>query len=157
MHGRVYSTEFSGSAQTTQVDFFEIVAPSDAVVEILEFHLSQTSEVSDAQEEMLLVQVKTGASTSGSGGSSGTAVPRQAGDAAFGGTVEYCNTTKASSGTIVTHLSTGWNIRVPLDVIFTPETTIIVSPGVRLTVELGTTPGDSITFAGYIVYREIGG
>ena len=157
MPGRVYSAQVNGSAQTAQVDFFEIVAASDGVVELLEFGISQLSEVADAAEEMLLVLVKTGSTTSGSGGSSPTVVPRQLGDSAFGGTVEAMNTTKATSGTIVTHMAVNWNIRVPFEKVFTPETTIIVNPSTRLTIELATTPADSVTFAAYVVFREIGG
>ena len=59
-------------------------------------------------------------------------------------------------GTIVTHLQVNWNVRVPLDIIFTPETVIELPPSSRLTVELATTPADSITFGGYIVFEEIG-
>lgn len=154
--GRIYSTQFNGVAATAQVDFFELNAASSKVVELLSVHLSQVTELADAAEEQLLVLIKSGQSTSGSGGSAGTSVPRMIGDAAFGGTTETMNTTKASTGTIVTHHAQNWNIRVPLDIIFTPETTIIVPPSGRLTVELGTTPADSITFAGTLVYREIG-
>lgn len=155
--GRTYTVQFNGVAATAQQDFFEIVAPSDAAVEILEFHLSQSTEVGDAQEEGLSVLFKSGSTTSGSGGSAPTPVPLSLGDAAFGGTTEVNNTTKAQNGTIVTHGAWAWNVRAPLDIIFTPETTKILSPSARATVELGTTPADSITVNGYIVFREIGG
>ncbi len=157
MPGRIYSAQFSGSAATAQVDFFELNAPSDAVVELLELHLGNQTEIGDAQEEMLLLAIKTGQTTSGSGGAAPTAVPRQLGDSAFGGTVETMNTTKASGGTIVTHEVHSWNVRIPFSRIWTPETTIILNPSTRLTVELGTTPADSITFCGTLVFREIGG
>lgn len=156
MLGRIYSASFSGSAQTAQVDFFEINAASSKIVELLELHLSQLSEVADAAEEMLLVLIKSGQTTTGSGGSTPTAVPRQLGDAAYTGTVETMNTTKATGGTIVTHEAHNWNIRVPLQRIWIPETTIIIPPSGRLTVELGTTPADSITFAGTCLFREVG-
>ena len=156
MLGRVYSAQFNGSAQTAQVDFFELNAASTKIVELLEVHLSQLTEVADAQEEMLLVLIKSGQTTSGSGGSAPTAVPRQLGDAAFAGTVETVNTTKASAGTIVTHEAHNWNIRVPFQRIWTPETTIVIPTSGRLTVELATTPADSITFAGTALFREVG-
>jgi hypothetical protein len=157
MAGRVYSAQFSGVAVTAQQDFFEVNAPADAVVEILEIHLSQDTEVKDAEEEQLTLALKTGATTSGSGGSTPTAVARELGMPAFGGTVEANNTTKASAGTIVTHETHSWNVRGPFDRIFTPETTIIVSPSARFTFELTKTPGDSITMSGFVVFREIGG
>jgi hypothetical protein len=157
MPGRIYSAQFSGQASAAQVDFFELNAPADGVVELLELHLGNQTEVGDTQEEMLLIAIKSGQTTSGSGGATPTAVPRQLGDSAFGGTVETFNTTKASAGTIVTHEVHAWNVRVPFTRIWTPETTIIINPSGRLTVELGTTPADSITYCGTIVFREIGG
>lgn len=157
MPGRVYSAQFNGVAVTAQQDFFEVNCPADAVVELLEVHLGQVTEVGDAAEEQLLLLFKTGATTSGSGGTTPTAVPRQLGDAAFGGTVEANNTTKATAGTIVTHEAHAWNVRAPFDRIFTPETTIIVSPSARLMVELATTPADSVTISGFVLFREIGG
>lgn len=156
MSGRIYSATFSGSAQTAAIDFFEINAASTKVVELLSVHLSQGTELADAQEEQLLVLIKTGATVSGSGGSTPTAIPRHLGDAAFAGTVETANTTKANTGTIVTHHSQYWNIRVPLDIVFTPETTIWVPPSGRLTVELSAAPADSVTFGGTAVFREVG-
>jgi hypothetical protein len=153
--GRIYTAQFNGSAATAQVDFFEINASSVGIVELMEIHLSQLTEVKDAEEEMLLVLMKSGQTTSGSGGATPTAVPRLLGDAAFGGTIETMNTTKATAGTIVTKAVWNWNIRVPFDWVFTPETYPMIRPSTRLTVELGTTPADSITFAGFVVFRSI--
>lgn len=155
--GRTYTVQFNAVAVTAQQDLFEIVAPADAVVELLELHLSQVSEVGDAAEEGLALLLKSGQTTSGSGGSAPTPVPLSLGDAAFGGTVEVNNTTKASAGTIVTHKAWNWNIRIPFDVILTPEACKPLSPGARMTLELATTPADSITVSGYAVFKEIGG
>lgn len=155
--GRVYSAVFNDVTVTVAQDFFELNAPADAVVELLEVHISQQLEIGDAMEEMLNILIKTGAATSGSGGTTPTAVPRMLGDAAFGGTVEANNTTKASTGTIVTHAARWWNVRVPFDLIFTPETTIILSPSARLTVELVGAPADTMDITGEIIFKEIGG
>jgi hypothetical protein len=154
--GRVYRAVATNTVLGAQVDMFELNVASTKVVRLLEIHLSQVTEFGDAQEEMLSILVKEGATTSGSGGLTPTAVPASRGDAAYAGTVETHNTTKAAAGTIVTHLSINWNVRVPLDIIFTPETVIVLPPSARLTVELATTPADSITFGGYIVFEEIG-
>ena len=154
--GRIYRAVAVNTAQTVQVDIFELNVASTKSVRLHEIHLSQLTEIQDAQEEMLLVQVKEGATTSGSGGATPTAVPASKGDSAYAGTVEAHNTTKATGGTIVTHLAVNWNIRVPLDIIFTPESRIELPPSARLTVELATTPADSVTFGGYIVFEEIG-
>lgn len=154
--GRKYRVVAAHTAQTVQVDLFEITAPSTKALRILGIHLSQSTEIGDAQEEMLMIHVKSGQTTSGSGGATPTPVPVSKGDSAAGSTVETHNTTKASTGTIVTHLSVAWNLRVPLDLIFPPEMVIELPPSERMTVELGTTPADSVTLGGYVDFEEIG-
>jgi len=158
--GRIYSAFFNDVTVTAAQDFFELNCPSDACVVLLEIHLSQQTEIGDAMEEMLNVLVKVGATTTGSGGSTPTAVPRSFGDPAYGGTVEANNTTKATGGTIVTHLADWWNVRVPYDRVFTPETCITLGPtstSNRLTVELVGAPTDTMEISGWIVFEEIGG
>ena len=155
--GRIYRATFSKVAVTAAQDLFEIVAPSDAAVALLGWGVSQSSDVGDAAEEILNLLVKSGQTTSGSGGSSVTPAPNCLGDAAFGGTVEANNTTKATAGTIVTHDSRGANVRVGVDVVYTPEDMKILSPGARMTIELVDAPGDSLTMSGYVVFAEIGG
>jgi hypothetical protein len=156
MTGRIYSVQFTGVAVTAQQDFFEINAASTKMTWLLALYLSQSTEVGDAQEEGLSLLIKTGATTSGSGGTTPTAVPRHLGDAAYAGTVEANNTTKATSGTIVTHHADNWNVRIPYQLIFTPELWIPIAPSGRLTVELGTTPADSITLSGTALICETG-
>lgn len=153
--GRIYRIPFAG-AVTAQVDIFEIVAASTKVVELLEFMLSQSTELGDAAEEQLLMHLKTGMTTSGSGGSSATPIPSNLGHSAFAGTAEVLNTTKSSAGTIVTHESFSWNVRVPFPRIYTPDTTIKLAPSARMALELATTPADSISLAGFAIVREIG-
>ncbi|MFQ5641667.1 MAG: hypothetical protein ACE5IR_27140 [bacterium] len=154
--GRIYTSQFNGVASTLQQDLFELVAPADGIVVIHEINISQLSDVGDAQEEMLLILLKSGQTTSGSGGTTPSAVPLLLGDAAFGGTVEANNTTKASLGTIVTHAAWDWNIRMPFQIIYTPETRPVLSPSRRATVELATTPADSVTLSGTITFEEVG-
>jgi hypothetical protein len=113
-------------------------------------------DVGDAEEEMLLLHWKSGQTTTGSGGNTTSMVPVMVGDAAAGATVKDTNTTKASAGTIVTHYSWYWNVRIPFQIIFTPETRPVLAPSRRATLELATTPADSLTLAGYIVFEEIG-
>lgn len=159
--GRGYTADFNGVAVTAAQDFFELVAPADAVVKLTEIHIGQVTEVADAQEEQFLVQVKRGEGTvtSGLGGTTPTARPDEKGDPAFGGTVEANNTTKMATGTgaIVTLCSFQWNVRQPLDIYFTPEKAPVISPGDRITIELGAAPADSITMMGTIGFEEIGG
>lgn len=157
MPGRIYSAMFNDVTVSAAQDFFELNAPADAVVVLLEVHLSQQTEFGDAAEEMLNVLVKTGAASSGTGGTTPTSVPKELGNPAYGGTVEVNNTTKASTGTIVTHIADWWNVRIPYDKVFTPETVIVLSPSARLTVELVGAPTDAIDISGWIVFSEIGG
>lgn len=159
--GRMYTAQFNGVAVTAQQDLFELVAPADAVVIVHDIELSQTTEVGDAQEEQLSLLLKRGVGTvtSGSGGTAPTAQPVEDGAPAFGGTVEANNTTKMATGTgsIETLASTSWNVRSEKPKVWTPETRPVISPSNRLTVELATTPADSITMNGTITFEEVGG
>jgi hypothetical protein len=152
--GRIYTAQFNGVAATAQQDLFELVAGASTPIRIHEICISQISEAGDAAEEGLLILLKQGATTSGSGGSSPGALPRDVDDSASAATVEANNTTKASAGTIVTHYTWAWNVRVPLQIIFTPETRPYAKGSRRTTIELATTPADSITLSGYIVWEE---
>lgn len=155
--GRMYTAVFNNVAVTAIQDLFEIVAPADSVVVLHDIHFSQNSDVGDAAEEILRIELTSGHTTSGSGGSAVTPVPVSLGDAAFGGTCEANNTTQAVSGTIVTKYVWNWNIRGPFDKIFTPETRPIISPSTRMCLELPAAPADSITMSGSITFEEIGG
>ena len=155
--GRMYTVVFEAGSVTAQQDFFEVVAPADSVVVLHSVVLTQTSDVGDAAEEMLSVAIRSGQTTSGSGGSAPTAIPLSLGDAAFGGTVEVNNTTKASLGTIVSHHRESFNIRTGLVYLPTPEMRKTLSPSARMTVELLTTPADALTMDGTLVFEEIGG
>jgi len=152
--GRIYTVQFTGVAVTAQQDLFELTAAADKPIRIHEIGLSQSTEVGDAQEEGLSILLKQGQTTSGTGGTAPTPIPRDVDDAAAGFAAEVNNTTKASTGTIVTHYAWNWNVRVPFQVIFTPETRPYAKGQRRLTVELGTTPADSITMSGYMVVEE---
>jgi len=132
----IYTAVFNNVAVTAIQDLFEIVAAADAVVLLHDIHLSQNTDVGDAAEEVLRIELTSGHTTSGSGGSAPTAIPRDIGQAAFGGTIEVNNTTQASAGTIVTKYVWNWNIRVGFDKIFTPETRPRIAPGTRMCLEL---------------------
>lgn len=151
----IYTAVFNNVAVTAVQDLFEIVAASDAVVLLHDIHLSQNTDVGDAAEEVLRIELTSGHTTSGSAGSAPTAIPRNIGQPAFGGTVEVNNTTQASAGTIVTHYVWNWNIRVGFDKIFTPETRPRIAPGTRMCLELPAAPADSVTMSGSITFEEI--
>lgn len=150
-----HTAVFKAVAVTVQQDFYEILAPTTGTVTIHGWMLSQTTEVADAQEEMLTLTTNrgTGAVTSGSGGTAPTATTIKRTDTAFTGTIEVNNTTKlvVGSGTLTTDLEVhNWNVRVPYMMWYTPETRPIILAGDRWTLELETTPADSITISGTI-------
>src|SRR5262245_30959909 len=152
--GRMYTTHFKDVAVTAAQDFFEILGATDALTIVHRILLTQSTETGDVQEEMLKLTTNRGVGsvTSGSGGSTHTPQPVHDGDAAFGGTVEINNTTQmaAGSGTLEQLEAFAWNIRVPFDLVFTPETRPVISPGNRWTLELESTPNDSITISGTV-------
>lgn len=152
----MFTAIFNAVAVTAQQDFFELNVPATAIVIVHGVELSQSTEVGDAQEEGLNLLFKRGATTSGSGGTTPTAVPMETSTASFGGTVEVNNTTKATAGTIVTLRADNWNVRMPYLWLPTPEQRPILGPSARFTVELATTPADSITASGTLWFETIG-
>ena len=148
--------QFNGVAITAQQDLFELTAPAAKAVRLLAVKLTQTSEVGDAQEENLLILFKRGQTTSGTGGTAPTVVNLH-GETAGTAVVEANNTTKASVGTIVTFDVDTWYERAPF--LWVPPSELLIpriTAGVRMTVELATTPADSITANGAIYWEEIG-
>lgn len=153
---RCYTISFTAVAVTAQQDLFELVAAAGKPFKVNAISLSQSSEVGDAAEEGLSILIKSGQTTSGSGGSAPTPVPLNVTDSAAGITSETNNTTKASAGTIVTHHADNWNIRQPFFLVFPDAMKPEIAGGRRMTVELGTTPADSITMSGTIYVEEFG-
>lgn len=148
--GRKYSATFEEVAVTAAQDLFELVAPSDAVVIVHSFEISQSS---DTDSEQLNLLVHRG-STSGSGGSPVTPAPLEAGDAAFAGTCEANNTTQSTEGTKI-H-SASFNVLNGYIWMPTPEIRPVIAPSGRLIVELQTAPADSLAMSGTIYFEEVG-
>lgn len=153
---RIYSVSFPAVAVTAQQDFFELVAAAGKVIRPIAIFLSQVSEVGDAAEEGLTLFMKSGQTTSGSGGSAPTPVPQNVSDAAAGFTAETNNTTKASAGTIVTHHAENWIIRQPYQLILPDRLQQELTGARRWTCELATTPADSISMSGTVYVEEFG-
>lgn len=155
--GRIYRLPLVRTAVTVAVDLAEILTAATHVVFIHEIEVTQSTEIGDAQEEMLQLSWKSGQTTSGSGGNTGvTPIPQMIGDAAHGMTVETFNTTKATAGTIVTHAVWDFNVRVGFSKVFTPETRLFIPPSTRATLELVAAPTDSVTIGGQICLEVIG-
>lgn len=157
--GRMYQVPIAFVAQTAQIDFFELLAAAEKPSIIHEIYLANSTDVGDAQEEMLTIKLKraSGTVTSGSGGTTPTPVPIEPDDASSGLTAEVNNTTKLAvgTGTITDERLFAWNVRTPFQMIFTPETRPRIKGGERKVLELTTTPSDSITMGGYVLVEEL--
>lgn len=156
--GRVYTVALSPTAITVAADLVELTPADDKPILIHGFRVWQTTDVGDAAEEIITLSWIRGNATSGSGGNTGVALtPKNPSDAAAGATAETANTTAASAGTAVTCYSTGWNIRAPLEVVFTPEQRIIATQGQTLLVlRMGAAPADPLTIGCSVDIEEIG-
>lgn len=156
--GRVYTAPINVAAHTAQVDYFELLAASAKPVRLLCFELGQTTELGDAQEEMIPLVLKriTGSPTSGSGGSTPTLQPVLPSGPAAGATLETGNTTKLSGGTSAELARFVWSVRAGLLYQPPPEELIVADAATRLVLEEVGTPADSITGPiGRIVVEEI--
>lgn len=152
----IYTVQFVDVAVTAQQDFFEITASSTQPLIILGWGISQNSDFGDAQEEGLNILVKSGQTTSGSGGSTPSKIATDGTSPAAGFAIEANNTTKASAGTIVTHYPYNWNVRMPIDIWYPEAMQVVLAASRRATLELAKTPADSITVSGYLVVQEVG-
>ncbi len=158
--GMVYTSKFDSVAVTALQDLFEILAPADTVIIIHGFELLQTSDFGDAEEEILLLETVRGiGATVGSGGTDPAMEPIDDGFAAAGAVVGANNTTRivAGGGSLEELEAFGWNVRIPLEKIWTPETRPIVGPLELWTLALPAAPSDELTCAGKLLWEEMGG
>ena len=154
--GRVYSVNFENVAVTSARDFFEILPADDKPVKILGLFLCQSSDVGDAAEEMLRIQILRGHATSGSGGSAKIPVPVDPNSPAAGFAAEVNNTTIASAGTAVILHSDSFNIRAGIQLFWTPETAPLANQGnTTIVVRLLANPADSLTMGGTLYVEEL--
>lgn len=150
--GRIYAVPYSGTITNAggNTDLLEVLPADDKPVKLRGFVLSQISEVGDAAEEGLRVTVQRAPATvtSGSGGSSVTAVPNDSANTAAGFAAECNNTTVATStGTLVVWGDYGWNIRNSPFEVWYPDAEFCpkAKQGEALLVRLETTPADDFT------------
>lgn len=137
-------------------DLLELNAPSDAVVELSEFEIAQSSDFDPAtMSEILQITWFRGFTTSGSGGSSAIVTPDEQGASAAGGSYERNNTTLAT-GTVTTPMGGGaWQILNGSYIkIFDPP--LPISPGVRFVIRISA-PADALTMICTARINEYGG
>lgn len=154
--GPVFQVNFARVALTAQQDLASVLLATGKPIVPLRAWVSQSSDAGDAQDEMLGISLKRGATTAGSAGSTFTALKTSANYPAFGGTCRINDTTIASAGTIEEIYPDSWNVRTSGGWLYlpVPEERFIVDVG-RLVMGLLTTPADSLTCSGGIIFAEL--
>jgi hypothetical protein len=160
MRGYLVTIPFSGdiTAANGDVDLVEIQPADDEIWSLIGFKLGQTSEVADAQEEGIELQVvrQTGAFTSGSGGATPTAGTGITGQPAVGATLESMNTTIGSGGTQLVLEDFAWNLRgSPLEMWWDTDRTYAFVQGEAATIRWATTVADTVTVKGTAIFEVI--
>lgn len=135
----------------TDADLLEIIPASAKPISLVGLKISQSSEIAEAQEESLRIQIVRlpATVTSGSGGSSPTVAKTKRNSTDPGVTAEANNTTLAtSSGTAVVLEEFAWNVRgTPLEMWWTdPRDQYDVVNGEVLCIRCQSTPADDMTF-----------
>lgn len=157
--GRVYSAPINITAAFTAViDIFELLAGTNKPLVIHGWEIGQTSELGDAQEEVLILILNrvTGAPTSGSGGGTSTPAAVEPGDGASGVTLETGNTTVLTGGTSTEVARFPWQVRAPHIYQPIPEEKLILDQATRFVLKLGAAPADSISaVVGRLVFEEL--
>jgi len=156
MAARIYTVPIAPAAQTAAQDFWAIVSATGKVTRLAGMHLFQTTDLGDANEEVLRIRIRAGQTTVGSGGTAPTPIPQNVTDAAAGFTARINDTTQATAGTIVVHAELGWNIRTAPDFWLPPQYTFEFTGGRRWTIEFPAAPADSITVGGTLWIEETG-
>lgn len=151
--GGAYSATFAAIAATAAQDAFEIVAPADKWVQIIDVSLNQYTDFGDAAAEILSVTILRGHTTSGSGGAAVTPQPLKSGGAAATATVERNNTTVATNGSPVTLVADAWNISAGWLLPPALRGAIWLAPSERAVVRISV-PADSLTINGTLTFRE---
>ena len=153
-----YSAPIDAQAFTTATDIFEITPVADRPVLIYGFTLGQTTDLGDANEEVLRIGVYRDCTA----GSTGTALTEvKYGNDAGEGTVQTAVVTNrgtpSSGGTLIDIIP--WNIRIPLYWFPIPELRIkfsnLAAEGPTSTFRLMTAPTDSVTVSGCLYWTEI--
>lgn len=150
--GRMYSAVFENVGVTAAQDIIQIAAPATLYVIVHSIYLSQSSDSGDSESEMLNLLIHRGTSN-GSGGSVPTARPLNTSDTAASTVVEVNNTSQGTEG-VHLHASC-FNVLSGLELIFTPQTRLILPKSGLLHVEIQGAPGDSLTMNGTVYFEEV--
>jgi len=161
--GRIYYHTFENASITNangDYDLFYIAPADDKPVALWELELYVISELGDAAEEWLRLQVIRGFTSVGSGGTSVTlsATPRQnLADADPAVTLRYNDSTVATTGTTQILWGGGMNVRAGLDKVWLPETRPWCTQGQSsILVRLMAAVTDDVTMSGTLTFEEFG-
>lgn len=153
--GRIYAVPCAATTVTNaggNSDLWEILPADDKPIKLRGFRIGQTSEVADAAEEAVEIQViRLGATVTSSNGTSVTPVPLDSADAAAGFTSETNGATVATtSGTTTIIESLAWNLRGSPCEVWYPDERFCpkAKQGEGLFIRLISTVADDITFVG---------
>ncbi len=159
--GRFYAVTLdtaSITAANTDYDLFSVSPADDKPVRFWELSIVVTSEIAEAQEEWLRIQVIRGYTSIGSGGNSVATVPQLSlADAAAGFTARTADPTVATTGTVQILWSSGFNVRAGMEKVWLPETTpVVTQASTTMVVRMLTTVADTLDLSGTLVVEEIG-
>lgn len=153
----IYAANFDAQAITTATDIFELTPATDRPVVIYGLSMLQTTDLGDANEEVLRIGVYRDC-TAGSGGTANTEYVYDNFSAAASPTCATRSLGTASSGGTLIDII-GWNIRVPLMWVPIPEMrphfTNIAAEGPTSSFRLIAAPSDSITVSAVLYWTEV--
>ena len=153
-----YECPFERSAVTAAIDVVELQPADDMPIFISSIILKVTSEIQEAQEEWLEVEIQRGGTgmTSGSGGSTAaSALPTTPKLPASGFQFEEGNGTLATFTSGTTPFRDAFNVRVGLERLFTPEEVIgCTQANGGMVVRLPNAAGDALDYKGTVTVAE---
>ena len=149
---RIIVVRFAPTSVSAKTDLWEITAAADRPVEIVGWTLFQTTDLGDANEEVLELTIERGV-TAGSGGTASTEIDYGArGESTPDTAINHLVTTAHTGGTII--FSKGWNIRIPEEFWLPPELYAYFDAATDPTTVTMSAPADAITVGGTIFLRE---
>lgn len=155
---RLYTVSFSAQSianASGDYDLFELTPADDRPIELYGLHLAVTSELGDAAEEWLNLNIISDYTSTGNG-SSTTPRPLDSRDSAAGFTAETVGATVANTGTPITLFAGGFNVRAGFDWGPVPEGYgyRIDQADTMLVVRMTAAVTDDVTMSGTAWVRE---
>ena len=150
---QIYTVQVNNVAVTAAQDIFEISPADDKPIELVDVVV--TCRDTETNEQFTCtIQRRSGAFTSGSGGSTPTPAPRAIGDRSVGFSAEANNTTRATGGTQEVLHAEGWPSQGGFAFAPIPGKEFAAKQAEALVVGLENAPGASTNFNATITIRE---